>query len=281
MTGLSTQQRKALLALQALVGPSGTAHTVGPQGLAQVLETSPEGAAATAGSLVRRKLAERVKVRGKVQYRITAVGRVVAGVEASRNTTQPPPNGGTVTPTKQEKYERTQRAKAQAKALKEWEAAGGDLAEPRVPRPDTTDLDALNAEHEAKEAQATKAREAAKAERDALVDEHKDKQQQKRKQPAPPATETEEPTMPKPTPKSASSGRRSPGALREQVLAFLQRRGQKADGYSPAAIGKALDASSGAVGNALEKMTTEGVVRRVSDKPKRYAVIAKAERRAS
>ena len=93
--------------------------------------------------------------------------------------------------------------------------------------------------------------------------------------------DTEETDMPKPTAKRSSSGRRSPGALREQVLEFLQRRGQKAEGYSPATISKALDASSGAIGNALEKMTDEGITRRVSDKPKRYAVVAKSDRRAS
>lgn len=70
---LTTQQKRALACLRSMSG-----HPVGPKGLGLVLETGPEGAAATAGSLVRRGLAERVRVRGKVQYRITSAGRKVA-----------------------------------------------------------------------------------------------------------------------------------------------------------------------------------------------------------
>lgn len=61
---LSPKQRKALECVRAMRD-----HGVGPQGLARVLETSPQGAAATASSLVRRGLAQRIRVAGHVRYR--------------------------------------------------------------------------------------------------------------------------------------------------------------------------------------------------------------------
>jgi predicted transcriptional regulator len=42
--------------------------------------------------------------------------------------------------------------------------------------------------------------------------------------------------------------------------------------FSPSAIGKALDRSSGAVNNALEKLVTDGYAVRTKDKPKRFAI---------
>lgn len=41
-----------------------------PNDLAIVLDTSPEGAAATASSLVRRGLVERVRIAGRVSYKV-------------------------------------------------------------------------------------------------------------------------------------------------------------------------------------------------------------------
>lgn len=63
-TPLSPQQRKALECIKTMRD-----HGVGPRGLGRVLETSPEGAAATASSLVRRGLAQRIRVGGHVRYR--------------------------------------------------------------------------------------------------------------------------------------------------------------------------------------------------------------------
>lgn len=60
---LSTKQRAALAHLSE-VAPA----PVSPLRLARVLSTSPEGAAATASSLVRRGLASRVRYLGSVHY---------------------------------------------------------------------------------------------------------------------------------------------------------------------------------------------------------------------
>jgi predicted carbohydrate-binding protein with CBM5 and CBM33 domain len=58
---LSPKQRKAWAAL--------IEHPLGPAELATILETSPEGAAATASSLVRHKIAVRERTGGHVIYR--------------------------------------------------------------------------------------------------------------------------------------------------------------------------------------------------------------------
>ncbi|WP_158271281.1 hypothetical protein [Nocardia sp. MDA0666] len=44
------------------------------------------------------------------------------------------------------------------------------------------------------------------------------------------------------------------------------------DEFSPHEIGKALARSSGAVHNALARLTTLGTARRTSDRPKKFAL---------
>lgn len=66
MQKLSAQQKACLATLQA----SGKRRQAfSPGMLATLLDTSKEGAAATASSLVRRGLAERAKDSGRVYYR--------------------------------------------------------------------------------------------------------------------------------------------------------------------------------------------------------------------
>ncbi|USX56415.1 winged helix-turn-helix domain-containing protein [Lentzea sp. HUAS12] len=67
---------------------------------------------------------------------------------------------------------------------------------------------------------------------------------------------------------SGKATRLAPGALRGLVEDYL--RDNPGD-LSPSAVGKALKRSAGAVHNALEKLVEAGVVKRTSDKPKRYA----------
>jgi predicted transcriptional regulator len=75
----------------------------------------------------------------------------------------------------------------------------------------------------------------------------------------------------------AASGRRekserlAPGALRGMVEDYLRDNSGE---FSPNAIGKALDRSSGAVHNALEKLAESGYAMRTSDKPKKYSLAA-------
>ena len=65
--------------------------------------------------------------------------------------------------------------------------------------------------------------------------------------------------------------RLAPGGLRGMVEDFLQDNSGE---FSPAAIGKALKRSSGAVHNALEKLVESGNAVRTSDKPKKYSLAA-------
>lgn len=64
------------MSVRALTRPQAVAlaelrrkHIASPAELAEVLQTTKEGAAATASSLVRRGLAERVRDGGRVLYR--------------------------------------------------------------------------------------------------------------------------------------------------------------------------------------------------------------------
>ncbi|MET7769059.1 hypothetical protein [Nocardia sp. NPDC005366] len=62
----------------------------------------------------------------------------------------------------------------------------------------------------------------------------------------------------------------APGALRGQVEDFL--RDHPGQEFSPHQIGKALDRSSGAVHNALVKLTTGGTARQTSAAPKKFTL---------
>ena len=80
-------------------------------------------------------------------------------------------------------------------------------------------------------------------------------------------------------PVEAAPGRLGKGALRDLVLAYLAAHadgssdgdGPDGDGLGPAAIAKELGGkSSGAVGNALQRLEAEGKVRLVQASPRRY-----------
>ncbi len=73
--------------------------------------------------------------------------------------------------------------------------------------------------------------------------------------------------------RSEKSQRLSPGALRGMVEDYLRDNSGQ---FSPNAIGKALNRSSGAVHNALEKLVESGYAVRASDKPKKYSLAATA-----
>ncbi|MEV0675909.1 hypothetical protein AB0I60_05225 [Actinosynnema sp. NPDC050436] len=68
------------------------------------------------------------------------------------------------------------------------------------------------------------------------------------------------------------SERLASGALRGMIEDYL--RENSGQDFSPNAIGKALDRSSGAVHNALEKLVASGYAVRTSDKPKKYSLAA-------
>lgn len=78
----------------------------------------------------------------------------------------------------------------------------------------------------------------------------------------------DQPTDVDPEKQSEKSQRLAPGALRGIVEDYLRDNSGE---FSPNAIGKALNRSSGAVHNALEKLVESGYAVRTSDKPKRYS----------
>lgn len=71
---------------------------------------------------------------------------------------------------------------------------------------------------------------------------------------------------------AASGGRLAKGHLRAMVLEHLRARPGQA--LSPTAIAKELGRSSGAIANALGRLTEAGEVSEVSKAPRRYAVSA-------
>ncbi|WP_208883959.1 hypothetical protein [Streptomyces armeniacus] len=75
-----------------------------------------------------------------------------------------------------------------------------------------------------------------------------------------------------PTP-VAKPGRLQPGALREMVVAHLQANPDTA--YTATGISRIIDRSSGAIANALVKLTAQGTTRQVSDAPRRYQYTAR------
>jgi DNA-binding MarR family transcriptional regulator len=62
--------------------------------------------------------------------------------------------------------------------------------------------------------------------------------------------------------------RRAPGQLRDRVLEFLRQR--PGEEWGPTGLSRQLEASSGAISNALDRLATLGLVRRTSDKPRRF-----------
>lgn len=61
------------------------------------------------------------------------------------------------------------------------------------------------------------------------------------------------------------------GALGDLVREHLAAH--EGEALGPSAIGKGLGRSQGAVANALERMVAAGLVERVSDRPRRYALV--------
>jgi predicted transcriptional regulator len=74
----------------------------------------------------------------------------------------------------------------------------------------------------------------------------------------------------------ATNGRLARGQLREMVLAHLrQHPGQK---FSPTGLCRALDRSAGAIANACERLVTDGIAVRTSDRPRRYQIARRGRR---
>lgn len=67
--------------------------------------------------------------------------------------------------------------------------------------------------------------------------------------------------------------RLKPGQLDGLVLSFLQKNADSGP-HAPTAVAKALDRSSGAVGNCLVRLADAKRVRQVSEKPRRYSLAA-------
>ncbi|MFC7306790.1 MarR family transcriptional regulator [Streptomyces monticola] len=69
--------------------------------------------------------------------------------------------------------------------------------------------------------------------------------------------------------------RRAPGQLRERVLEFLcERPGEE---WGPTGISRRLEASSGAISNALDRLVKQGLVRQASVHPRRFVAISATE----
>lgn len=69
------------------------------------------------------------------------------------------------------------------------------------------------------------------------------------------------------------------GALRGMVEDYLAEH--PGEQFSPSAIGKALNRSSGAVNNALEKLVADGYAIQTQDRPKRFRINATASESAA
>jgi hypothetical protein len=67
---------------------------------------------------------------------------------------------------------------------------------------------------------------------------------------------------------AAGEKRLGAGKLREMVLAHL--RDHDDQDFSPSAMGKVMQRSSGAIANACEKLISEQLITQTSDKPRRY-----------
>jgi hypothetical protein len=87
----------------------------------------------------------------------------------------------------------------------------------------------------------------------------------------PTRTRTPRTVAKKTTGKSQLSGKLLPGQLQSLVLDHVQRHPDQ--DWSPGQVGKALDRSTGAVGNALETFVSRGLLTRTSASPRRYQVI--------
>jgi predicted HTH transcriptional regulator len=74
------------------------------------------------------------------------------------------------------------------------------------------------------------------------------------------------------TPATSSPERLKPGELEGLILTYMQEHPDEPLG--PGAVAKALQRSSGAVGNGLARLTHAKKVRQINDKPRRYQIAA-------
>lgn len=78
----------------------------------------------------------------------------------------------------------------------------------------------------------------------------------------------------KPTAANGDADRRlKAGGLEPLVLAYLKKNADSGP-HGPTTVAKALERSSGAVGNCLVRLTKDKKVRQDSDKPRRYSLAA-------
>lgn len=77
-------------------------------------------------------------------------------------------------------------------------------------------------------------------------------------------------------PAVSGSGRLRPGALRELVINHLRAHPNEA--YTATGISRAIEKSSGAIANALVKLTKQGITQQVSETPRRYQYAAHGTR---
>jgi len=70
----------------------------------------------------------------------------------------------------------------------------------------------------------------------------------------------------------AGKARLGSGQLRDMVLRLL--RDHPDEDFSPSAMGKRLDRSSGAISNACDRLQANGAVVRTSDKPRKFRIAA-------
>ncbi len=77
----------------------------------------------------------------------------------------------------------------------------------------------------------------------------------------------------KPSAPAADAERLRPGQLEPLVLAYLEENAESGP-HGPTTVAKALERSSGAVGNCLVRLARAKQVRQDSDKPRRYSLAA-------
>ena len=63
----------------------------------------------------------------------------------------------------------------------------------------------------------------------------------------------------------------NPGGLDPLVLGYLEDN-KDSGPHGPTQVAKALERSSGAVGNCLERLTKDKKVKLVTEKPRRYSI---------
>jgi DNA-binding transcriptional ArsR family regulator len=90
---------------------------------------------------------------------------------------------------------------------------------------------------------------------------------------AEPAAETAKPKAAADVKSKAASEHLKPGQLDGLVLAYLKENADSGP-HGPTAVARALDRSSGAVGNCLVRLTKAKEVRKDNEKPRRYSLAA-------